>query len=85
MILVSLIINSAIFFLLLNFSYLQKKRQNPQYPNKPLSKFILFPLSLGIVFTIILDVFRGIIMYQMILFFVAAFLLYCFFYHVVKN
>ncbi|KUG02969.1 hypothetical protein ASZ90_019652 [hydrocarbon metagenome] len=80
MIFVSLIINTVIFFLIINWSYLQKKKADPNYPNRPFSKFILFPLALGIVFTLIVDAFKGVMIYQLILFLVAAILLYWIFF-----
>jgi hypothetical protein len=80
MIVVSLIINTLIIFLVLNISYIRKKRENPDYPDKPFSKLVLFPLALGIVFTLIVDGFRGIMVYQLALFAVAALLLYWIFY-----
>jgi len=85
MILLSFILNTLLFFLLVNSSYLKKKRSNPDYPDKPFSKLILFPLTLGIVFTLIIDVFRGIIMYQLLLFAIIALMLYWFFYVFNKN
>jgi len=63
-----------------NYSYLQKKNADPEYPNRPLTKVILFPLALGIVFTLIVDGFKGIMIYQLIIFAVAAILLYWIFY-----
>lgn len=80
MIVISLLINSVIFFFLLNFSYIKKKRENPNYPDKPISKLLLFPLALGIVFTLIMDVFKGIMFYQLLLFALATLLLYWIFY-----
>lgn len=80
MIIVSLIINTFIIFLVLNIGYIRKKRANPDYPDKPFSKLIIFPLALGIVFTLIVDGFKGIMIYQLALFAVAALLLYWIFY-----
>ncbi len=80
MILISLIINTVIFFLITNWSYLQKKKSDPNYPDRPLTKVILFPLALGIVFTLIVDAFKGVMIYQLILFVVAALLLYWIFF-----
>jgi uncharacterized protein YqhQ len=74
MIIISLIINTLIFFLISNWSYLQKKKADPNYPDRPFTKVVLFPLALGIVFTLIVDAFKGIIVYQLILFLVAALL-----------
>lgn len=80
MIIVSLIINTVIFFLISNWSYLQKKKADPNYPERPLTKVILFPLALGVVFTLIVDAFKGVMVYQLILFLVAALLLYWIFF-----
>ena len=80
MIIISLIINTVLFFLISNWSYLQKKKADPDYPIRPLTKVILFPLALGIVFTLIVDAFKGIMVYQLILFLVAAVLLYWIFF-----
>ncbi|MGI6421260.1 MAG: hypothetical protein ACOX0N_03515 [Syntrophomonadaceae bacterium] len=80
MIIISLIINTLIFFLISNWSYLQKKKADPNYPDRPFTKVVLFPLALGIVFTLIVDAFKGIIVYQLILFLVAALLLYWIFF-----
>lgn len=80
MIFVSLIINTVIFFLITNWSYLQKKKSDPNYPNRSLTKMILFPLALGIVFTLIVDAFKGVMIYQLVLFVVAAVLLYWIFF-----
>lgn len=76
----SLFLNSLIFFLVLNWSYLRGKRVNPDYPDKPVSKLVFFPLALGIVFTLIVDLFKGIMIYQLIFFVIAAILLYWIFY-----
>lgn len=80
MILVSLIINSLIFFLVLNLNYLRRKRTDPGHPDKPFSKLVLFPLALGTVFTLIVDGFKGIVVYQLLIFALAALLLYWIFY-----
>ncbi len=80
MIAISLIINTVIFFLITNWSYLQKKKADPDYPTRSLTKVILFPLALGIVFTLIVDAFKGVMIYQLILFLLAAVLLYWIFF-----
>jgi len=80
MIAVSLLINTALFFLLLNMGYYRRRRQDPGYPEKPFHQLYLFPLALGIVFTLIVDSFRGIVMHQMMIFLAAALLLYWIFY-----
>lgn len=84
MIVISLVINTLLFFLVLNYSYLANKRKDPDYPDKPLARLLLFPLCLGIVFTILVDAFKGIMFYQLILFVLAAILLYWIFYVVRK-
>jgi hypothetical protein len=80
MIIVSLIINTLIIFLVLNFGYIRRKREDPDYPDKPFSKLVIFPLALGIVFTLIVDGFKGVMIYQLALFAAAALLLYWIFY-----
>lgn len=80
MIIVSLIINTLIIFLVLNLGYIKKRRENPDYPDKPFAKLVLFPLALGIVFTLIVDGFKGVMIYQMALFVAAAVILYWIFY-----
>jgi L-cystine uptake protein TcyP (sodium:dicarboxylate symporter family) len=85
MIFVSLLINTVVFFVILNLSYFKKKRNNPDYPEKPFSQTVLFPLCLGIVFTLIMDAFKGIIFYQFILFIVAALLLYWIFFMIRRD
>jgi hypothetical protein len=81
----SFVINTGIFFLLLNSSYFSKKRVDPDYPDKPFNKLVLFPLALGVVFTLIVDSFRGVMIYQLILFIIVMLLLYCIFYIFQKN
>ncbi|MDD2509770.1 MAG: hypothetical protein PHG94_01350 [Syntrophomonas sp.] len=85
MIFFSLILNTAIFFIALNLSYIKKKRENPAYPDKPVSQLILFPLALGVVFTLIVDVFKGFMLYQLLIFLLAALLLYWIFYVLKKS
>jgi hypothetical protein len=85
MLIISLLLNTLLFFLILNWSYWRKKKENPNYPDRPISKLIVFPLALGIVFTLIVDAFKGIMMYQMLIFLVAAFLLYWIFYGMNRN
>lgn len=80
MIIISLIINTLIIFLVLNLGYIRKKRANPDYPDKPFKHLVLFPLALGIVFTLIVDGFKGVMIYQLALFAVAALLLYWIFF-----
>ncbi len=80
MIAFSLILNTTIFFLIFNMGYLRRRRQDPTCAQKPFHQMYLFPLALGIVFTLIVDSFRGIVMYQMIIFLAAALLLYWIFF-----
>lgn len=77
---ISLLLNVAIFFILLNAGYLRRRRNDPTYPEKPFRQLYLFPLALGVVFTLIVDSFRGIVMYQLIIFAAAALLLYWIFF-----
>ncbi len=80
MIAISLILNTAIFFFITNWSYLQNRKADPNYPDRPWTKVIIFPLALGIVFTLIVDAFKGVMIYQLILFLIAALLLYWIFF-----
>ena len=80
MIYLSLAFNCILFFLLLNINYIRERRANPNYPDKPFSKLVVFPLVLGIVFTVILDVMKGLMFFQIILFIFVALLLYLIFY-----
>jgi len=85
MIILSLILNTLLFFVVFNISYINQKRLDPDYPDKPFSKLVLFPLALGIVFTLIIDMFKGIFIYQMLLFGLAALFLYWIFYVIGKK
>ncbi len=80
MIYFSLIINCILFFLLFNIGYIKKRRSDPDYPDKPFSKMVVFPLALGILFTLLMDVMKGLMFYQIIIFIFAAVMLYLFFY-----
>ncbi|MGI6435970.1 MAG: hypothetical protein ACOX0F_11530 [Syntrophomonadaceae bacterium] len=80
MIIFSLLLNTVIFFILLNAGYLRRRRSDPMCPEKPFHQLYLFPLALGVVFTLIVDSFRGIVMYQLIIFVAAALLLYWIFF-----
>jgi hypothetical protein len=62
--------------LLFNWSYFQKKRRDPSYPDKPIAQSILFPVALAIAFTFLVDAYRGIMYYQMILFLIVAAVLF---------
>ncbi|HWP98291.1 MAG TPA: hypothetical protein VN426_15705 [Syntrophomonadaceae bacterium] len=72
----SLILYCLIFFLIINWSYIQKKRQDPDCPDRPLDQLVLFPVALGVAFTLIARIFRGIFLYQTVLFLLTAALLY---------
>jgi hypothetical protein len=76
MIAVSLLINTMLFFMILNLGYIRRRRHNPDMPPKPFHQLYLFPLALGIVFTLIVDSFRGIVLYQMMIFLAVTLLLY---------
>ncbi|HPF44256.1 MAG TPA: hypothetical protein PKV15_06110 [Syntrophomonadaceae bacterium] len=80
MIYLSLAINCLLFFVLLNLSYIKNRRADPDYPEKPFSKLVVFPLTLGILFTILMDVMKGLMFYQILIFIFSAALLYLFFY-----
>lgn len=80
MTLISLLINTAVFFFVLNISYIRNKRSDPDCPAKPFSQLVLFPLALGVVFTLIVDQFRGLMIYQLLFFLLASLLLYFIFY-----
>lgn len=80
MIYLSLALNCLLFFLLVNMSYIKNRRKDPDYPEKPFSKLVLFPLALGIVFTVILDVMKGLMFFQILIFLIVAVLLYLIFY-----
>lgn len=85
MLFLSFILNTVLLFVILNWSYWQNKKNNPDYPDKPYSQMILFPLTLGIVLTIIFDAFKGIFIYQTIIFLVLALLLYWVFFIAAKK
>lgn len=80
MLAISWFLNVLLFLVVLNISYIKNKHHNNNYPDKAFSKLIIFPLALGTVFTIIVDVFKGFVFYQLILFIIAAILLYWVFY-----
>ena len=80
MLIISLLINIIIFFLIFNMGYLNKKKTNPATPDKPLSQMYLFPIAIAILFTLIMDAFKGIFFYQMLVFVVTAILIYLLFY-----
>ena len=85
MIYLSLAFNCLLFFLLVNMGYINNRRKDPDYPEKPFSKLVLFPLALGIVFTVILDVMKGLMFFQFFIFFIVAVLLYLIFYVFNRN
>ncbi|NLW92823.1 MAG: hypothetical protein GXY34_14640 [Syntrophomonadaceae bacterium] len=76
----SLVINIVIFFLLVNARYFTRKRQEPDYPKKSLAKMALFPIMLGIAFTVLFDIIKGFMFYQLLIFGLVAGFLYWLFY-----
>lgn len=76
----SLLINIIIFFLLVNIRYFGLKRQDPNYPAKPFAQMIVFPIALGVAFTLLFDIIKGFMFYQFIIFGVVAAVLYWLFY-----
>lgn len=80
MLIFSLLLNITLFFTVLNLSYIKKRRLDPDYPDKPFAKLVIFPVALGTIFTLIVDAFKGIIFYQLIFFVIAAVFLYWIFY-----
>jgi hypothetical protein len=74
--LVSLVVNTMAFLLVFNWSYIQKRRVDPDYPPKPIAQSILFPVGLGIAYTILVDAYKGIIYYQFLLFLIVAVVLF---------
>jgi len=70
------VINILIFLLIFNWSYIQKKRLDPSYPNKPITSSLLFPAALAVAYTLLVDAYKGVIYYQLILFLVVAAVLY---------
>ncbi|NLN86325.1 MAG: hypothetical protein GX133_01765 [Syntrophomonadaceae bacterium] len=55
---------------------MQKKRNDPHHPTKPIAQSILFPVGLAVAFTLLVDAYRGIVYYQLIMFSVVAALLF---------
>ena len=76
MTLISLAINIFVFLLLFNWSYIQNRRKNPDYPPKPMSRSLMFPVSLGIAYTLLVDMYKGIFYYQLFLFLIVAAVLF---------
>jgi len=76
----SLLMNVAVFFLLVNIQYFNRKRNEPDYPKKPLVKMVLFPVALGVAFTVLFDIIKGFMFYQLIIFGLVAGFLYWLFY-----
>jgi hypothetical protein len=75
-----MLINAVIFILLMNIGYIHNKRLDPNYPDKPITQAFLFPLALAAVFTLLFDVFKGLFIYQILIFGVVAGMLYWLFY-----
>jgi lipoprotein signal peptidase len=80
MTLISLIINVLVFLLLFNWSYIQNRRENSDYPVKPISRSLMLPISLGIAYTLLVDMYKGLFYYQLLLFFIVAGVLFWKFY-----
>lgn len=76
----SLLINTIIFFLLVNLQYFSRRRQDPNYPRKPFIKMVMFPVALGVAFTLLFDIIKGFMFYQLIIFGLVAGFLYWLFY-----
>ena len=72
----SFLVNALIFFVIFNFSYFQQKWANPNYPNKPLKKMLYFPLTLALLFSLIINAFKGFFLYQLVLFILALLFAY---------
>lgn len=85
MIALSLILNSLLFFLLLNWSYLGERRRNPNTPERPLSLLVAYPLVLGVIFTLIGRLFKTLFIYQTLIFLIVAVLIYWVFFKSKKN
>jgi hypothetical protein len=66
------IIYSVVFFLLLNWSYIKKKRKDPDYPDRPFSQLVVFPVILGLAFFLVARLFRLV----SLIFLILALLLY---------
>ena len=80
MIFLSMLINTCVFLLLFNWSYLNKRKTNPNHPPKPVAQSLLFPIALAVVFTLLVDSYRGIMYYQLILFLLVGGFLFWIFY-----
>jgi hypothetical protein len=76
MTLISLVINVLVFLLLFNWSYIKNRREKPDFPPKPISRSLLFPISLGIAYTFLIDMYKGIFYYQLFLFLIVAVVLF---------
>lgn len=76
----SLAINIIIFFLLVNIQYFNQKRSDPAYPRKSMLKMIVFPIMLGLAFTVLFDIIKGFMLYQFLIFGLVAGFLYWLFY-----
>lgn len=72
MTIISLLVNITVFLLIFNWSYIMKRRKLPNYPSGSVGRTILLPISLGIAYTFLIDVYKGIFYYQLFLFFIVA-------------
>ncbi len=72
MTLISLLINILVFLMLFNWSYIRNRRDNPDYPSQPISRSLILPISLGIAYTLLIDMYKGIFYYQLFMFLIVA-------------
>ena len=78
MIFLSFVINALIFLLVFNLGFSDKKKKNHQ--TRSLSKTLFFPLALAVAFTLLIDIFKGLFVLQILLFLMVAALLYYIFF-----
>jgi len=83
--LLSFLLNTLVFVLLFNWSYIQKRRKDPDYPPKPIARSLIFPVALGIAYTFLVDIYKGIFFYQLFLFLIVALVLFWKLYTPKKN
>lgn len=77
---ISFFLNCYLFFMLFNLSYFRQRKEDPYYPEKPLSKLLFVPTFIAIVFTLLLDVMKGMMIYNVLLFVIIAAVIYLIFY-----
>jgi len=83
--LLSFLLNTLVFILLFNWSYIQKRRVNPDCPRKPIARSLIFPVALGIAYTLLVDMYKGIFFYQLFLFLIVGLVLFWKLYTPKKN